>query len=242
MKTINTLEELKKVAFAITKPTLVRWDQHNAEETLKPMVSQTLASLENCYDSNNSVITFVSESVQYVIPYTRVVAQILRNAGFINKSIYVPFSNWDYPVYEKERWVALWQSAKEQWELDFLDDCKKHSDKEGFGSITEDLLKKCFKIPKSGVYVKHLYWEQTYYPYVHTFDCMAIERLGRYCTNNGTCVFVYRNGNTYVTRDWDVVNALRKAGYKEGDLFVPFSNGEVIQDTATRMVWQNLTA
>lgn len=240
MKTIKTMEELKAQAIAIKASMEVRWDLHNMSETLNPM--EMISKFENCYEMNNSVITFVSEGLQYVIPYTRVVMRILNENNFRNKCMYVPFSNGDYPVAYKSRWDVLWRESKELWEQDFHDDCKKFSDEQGFGSITDDLLKKCFLIPKSGVFVKHPYWEQTYYPQVHSFDCTAVNRVGHYTTNNGTCVFIYRDGNTYVTRNWDVVEALRETGYKEGCLYVPFSNGEVIQDPTLKLKWEKLIA
>ena len=33
-------------------------------------------------------------------------------------------------------------------------------------------------------------------------DCIAVERLGHYTTNNGRVVFVYRNGKTYVAKGY----------------------------------------
>lgn len=242
MKNVTTLAELKGKAIAIKHPVKVCWPQHGGKEEL--LVPKLDMSLEKGYESNNGTIAFVSDQMLYVIPYMRKVMQILDESGFTRKSMYVPFSNWDYPVAEKFAWEALKRTAEEQHQLDFIADCNKFADEHGFKTIEETLFEKCFEMPAKGVEVEHLNFRDTYYPAITgTFlDCVASDRIGRYCTNNGTCVFIYRDGKTYVTRSREVMDALYDAGYVEGGLFVPFSNGERIKDAVYAQQWQRVIA
>lgn len=53
------------------------------------------------------------------------------------------------------------------------------------------------------------------------------EQKGTFAMNNGVLIFVDRGGHPYVTVATDArLEALKKAGFENGDLFVPFSNGE----------------
>jgi hypothetical protein len=72
-------------------------------------------------------------------------------------------------------------------------------------------------------------------------DSTTFDKLGRFCTNNGKVVFVYRDGHTYVFRGYRIVDELRNAGYKEAGLFVPFSNGEQITDPYLADQWEKVS-
>jgi hypothetical protein len=56
--------------------------------------------------------------------------------------------------------------------------------------------------------------------------------------NNGIVVFVYRDGHTYVTKGYKVIQHLCDAGYREKCMFVPFSNGEEIMHDGFRAKWE----
>ena len=73
-------------------------------------------------------------------------------------------------------------------------------------------------------------------------DEMHISRnvLGYYSMNNGRTVFIYRDGHTYVTKGYWVIDKLKKAGYQRGSLFVPFSNGEQIVDPLLAAKWESI--
>lgn len=58
--------------------------------------------------------------------------------------------------------------------------------------------------------------------------------------NNGKVIFVYIDGKTYVTKGYKIIDELREAGYKEGELFVPFSNGEAIVDPFLKKKWDDI--
>ena len=97
----------------------------------------------------------------------------------------------------------------------------------------------CFEIPGGGLITHHLYGDSIVYPVLSSmcFDSTACSWMGTYATNNGTCQFVYCDGKTYVTRNWDVVEALQASGFKRKDRFVPLSNGEVPTDPRYKNIW-----
>lgn len=219
---------------------IVVWPQFGKEETLNVM--ELVPKFNGHYAANNSTVSFITGDNFYVTPYTRKAMKVLRESGFCEASFYVPFSNWDYPKFEKTRWESLREMAQKSYEEDFKADCYRYCDEHGIGAISEETLKRCFKMPSTGVHVKHLYFENWYYPIINSccLDSWGVDKIGRYCTNNGKVVFVYRDGATYVAKGYKILDELRSAGYKEDGLFVPFSNGEVIQDPALRSIWEEL--
>ena len=111
------------------------------------------------------------------------------------------------------------------------------------GELSAETMERCFKIPRSGVPVKHLYYEDTVYPACNEtmLDCTVADKLGSYCTNNGRVVFVYCDGHTYVAKGYWIVSELEHVGYSKSGLFVPFSNGEQITDFGLASQWEALT-
>lgn len=166
----------------------------------------------------------------------------LRSAGFCEKYFYVPFSNGDYPKAEQFKWNAIREKARQSYKEDFVSDCEAYCDERHIGTISEETLDNCFEMPENGVRVKHLYFEDTYYPIMNQscLDCRC-DNLGHFCSNNGRVVFVYRNGKTYVAKGYKILDELRVAGYTKSGLFVPFSNGEQIQDCVLKARWESIT-
>lgn len=238
MKDLNTLK--KEGAVRVYPGMIAVWPQFKQEEPLN--VQELAPKFNGRYATNNSTVCFVHDGEIFATPYTREVIATLRCSGFISDYFYVPFSNGDYPKQENYKWNLLKQQAEVAHEQEFIDDCFEYCDKHGFGAISDETLANCFEMPATGVSVKHLYFEDTYYPAIsRCLDCVAVDRIGRFCTNNGRVVFVYRNGKTYVTKGYKILSELRSAGYKEAGLFVPFSNGEVIQDVSLKARWDAIT-
>ena len=137
--------------------------------------------------------------------------------------------------------------VKKQRNEEFTKACLEFSSKNEYGSINEELLQEeCFEMPLEGVHVKHPCWENRYVPAIpnQKLDSRAVQIIGHYATSNAVCAFVYRDGKTYVTKTWEVILALRNAGYKEatnGTIKVPFANGEVIQDHRYAKQWNRIT-
>lgn len=110
MKTIKTLAKLKETAIAITHPIKVRWPQFSKDETLTVDTSELI---ENTYNTNNGIIAFFTDGKLHVIPYAEQFMEVLVENGFTRRGMYVPFSNWDYPVAFESKWNDLKRIAKE---------------------------------------------------------------------------------------------------------------------------------
>lgn len=238
---IIAMDSLKEGAVRVYSGMIAVFPQFAQEEALN--ISELAPKFNGCYATNNSTVCFVSDNEVFVTPYTRITMRSLRSAGFCEKYFYVPFSNGDYPKAEQFKWNSLREKARQSYVEDFVEDCVSYCDEHHIGTISEETLGNCFEMPATGVKVKHLYFEDCYYPIINStcFDCTAVDRIGHFCTNNGKVVFVYRNGKTYVAKGYKILNELRAAGYTESGFFVPFSNGEEIQDYALRVRWESIT-
>ena len=239
-KTIS-MDSLKEGAVRIYNGMIAIYPQFAQEEALD--VSELVPKFNGCYATNNSTVCFVSDNEVFVTPYTRVTMNSLHAANFCEKYFYVPFSNGDYPKYERTQWNTLLEEARRSHAKDFADDCATYCDEHHIGTIKEETLKNCFIMPSTGVRVKHFYFESCYYPAINSevLDSTAADSIGHFCTNNGKVVFVYRDGKTYVAKGYKILEELRAAGYTEKGLFVPFSNGEQIQDYVMRERWESIT-
>ena len=110
MKKIETLTQLKNAAIVLTHPIKVRWPQFNKEEIL---TIDTTDLVNNTYNTNNGTLAFFTDGALYVIPWCKMFAEILVENGFTRRGMYVPFSNWDYPVAWESKWNDLKRTAKE---------------------------------------------------------------------------------------------------------------------------------
>ena len=196
----------------------------------------------NSYAINNSTICYVVDGEIYVTPFTRSILSTLARAGFRQEYFYVPFSNGDYPRDERNRWYQLQEKARESSRKDIENDCIVYAEKNHIGTISDEILKNCcFRMPQTGVRVKRWHFEACYHPIIHSVCDRINERVGCFCYNNGNVVFVYRDGTTYVAKGYGIIDVLSKAGYRKYPLFVPFSNGEQIQDPALKRYWESIT-
>ena len=237
---IIAMDSLKEGAVRVYSGMIAVFPQFAQEEALN--ISELAPKFNGCYATNNSTVCFVSDNEVFVTPYTRVTMRSLHNAGFCEKYFYVPFSNGDYPKSEQFKWNSLCERARQSYAEDFVEDCVSYCDEHHIGIISEETLGNCFEMPATGVKVKHLYFEDCYYPIISScLDCTAADQIGTFCTNNGRVVFVYRDGKTYVTKGYKILSELRAAGYKENGLFVPFSNGEEIVDPVLKAAWDKIT-
>ena len=238
---IIAMDSLKEGAVRVYNGMIAVFPQFSQEEALN--ISELAPKFNGCYATNNSTVCFVSDNEVFVTPYTRITIRSLHSAGFREEYFYVPFSNWDYPKFEQSKWNSLCEKARQSYAEDFVEDCVSYCDEHHIGTISDETLRNCFEMPSTGVKVKHLYFEDCYYPIINStcFDCTAADRIGHFCTNNGRVVFVYRNGKTYVAKGYGILNELRAAGYTESGLFVPFSNGEQIQDSVLKARWESIT-
>ena len=104
MKNVNNMKKLKEFAFGITEPIEVTYPQFGKTDVIEPVNDR---KLDGKYYVNNGIMSFVSEGVMYVVPYTEKALQILLKQGFICDGVKVPFSNWEYPTHQNERWESI---------------------------------------------------------------------------------------------------------------------------------------
>ena len=239
--TITTnLDILKMDAIRVYTGMSAVFPQLSKEETL---YMDWAPKFNGRYAVNNSTVAFVDESGNlYVTPYTYDVIDTLCCAGYSKDNFYVPFSNWDYPKDEAAKWRMLRKKAEQAYKEEYIKDCMKYCENHGIGAISDETLAGCFKMPISGVKVKHPHFETCFYPVITNccLDSVAEDKLGKFSTNNGRVVFVYMNGQTYVTKGYKILSELRSAGYTETELFVPFSNGEQILDPVLAARWESI--
>ncbi len=237
------MKDLKERSIRIPGTITVCWPQHGGDKEETIDMTDVGSKFNGAYCMNNSTICFVIDHEVFVTPYTREAMVTIENAGLARKYFYVPFSNWDYPKYEKAKWHNLRNLAAKSYDRDYEMDSARWCDKHDIGELSEETMERCFRMPRNGVPVKHLYFENIYYPACNEgcVDCTVIDRLGNYCANNGRVVFVYRDGHTYVTKGYWILDELRQAGYKESGLFVPFSNGEQITDPYLAEKWEQIS-
>lgn len=104
------MENLKEKSVKIDGGTVVCWPQFGGKEEAIDM-TDIEKDFDGAYCVNNSTICFVNNGV-FVTPYTDEAISTMEKAGLTEKSFYVPFSNWDYPKFEKGRWNHLRELAK----------------------------------------------------------------------------------------------------------------------------------
>lgn len=240
---IIAMDSLKEGAVRVYNGMITVYPQFSQEEALNISELIPTPKFNGCYATNNSTVCFVDNNEVFVTPYTRITIRSLHSAGFSKESFYVPFSNWDYPKLEQFKWNSLCEKARQSYAEDFVEDCISYCDEHHIGTISDETLRNCFEMPSTGVKVKRYKFENCYYPIINSpcFDNTVINNIGHFCTNNGKVVFVYRNGKTYVAKGSGILNELCAAGYIQSGLFVPFSNGEQIQDPALKARWESIT-
>ena len=212
--------------------------RHGGRESVIDM-TDVVRMFDGSYAINNSTVCFVFNGEAYATPYTRAGVAALVEAGLSEERFYVPFSNGSYPKQDRVKWERLRKEARNSYYGDCEADSLQWCDEHGVGSLSDADLKRCFKIPRGGVAVRSRGHEGMICPIA---DEMHISRnvLGYYSMNNGRTVFIYRDGHTYVTKGYWVIDKLKKAGYQRGSLFVPFSNGEQIVDPLLAAKWESI--
>lgn len=97
--TIFTMDSLKEGSIRVYSGMITVFPQFGKEEQIN--INELEQEYNNCYAINNSVICFVCNNEIFVTPYTGMAVQFLDFTGFHKESFYVPFSNGNYPKYEK---------------------------------------------------------------------------------------------------------------------------------------------
>lgn len=239
---IFTMEELISHSVLVNYGMIAEYPFSGSQREL--IVSNFIHEYPHCYSLSNNTIAFVSGDKFYVTPYTSKIVKSLDEKGFDKAEFEVPFSDGSWPKHAKAEWESLHKIAFEYMKTVFCNDCLKFSDAHHIGAINQETLNDCVKIPEKGVFVKQCNGESRYFPIVTgcKFNTNVIENIGTYNVQYDTfVVFVYRDGCTYVSKDYRVVYELVGARFKRNyNLFVPFAEDETIMDYELREKWESL--
>jgi len=248
-KGISSLpEEAYRLVFEIPEDgieTVWFGDRHSVTT---PVGDFDLESTIGTYDQNNGRVVFVDDKGKtYVTPFCSELRAVLQQAGYREGSMFVPFSNGEVPVNEMLllKWKQLCTIANQAYE-------KREQERKvtrlmnlakgkGLSELPQEVYELSMKIPKEGFETIFFGSERDMTRPVRDFELE--HTVGTLCQNNGRLVFVDDKGETYVTPHClEVTQMLRDAGYKEGSLFVPLSNGESIVDPQIAHYWERLCA
>ncbi|MBQ3470684.1 hypothetical protein IJH23_03215 [Candidatus Saccharibacteria bacterium] len=191
---------------------------------------------------NHRTICYLYNGDVYVTPWTRIAIATLKDSGYRKENFFVPFDSGELPQYDVENWQNLCQFAEETYRYDFINDCERWSNEHGIKRLSHSILRKCFEIPEDGMMVRHATFDERISPVLHQAkpDPMMSNYLGRFSCYRGLVVFVYRDGKTYVAKGYGLIRRLKRAGYKDTGIFVPFSDGSLPVNAKLREKWLSL--
>ena len=232
---------LKANSVNVTKKTTLVWPQREEEDEVIDM-TDIGSKFNGSYAINNSTICYVVNNEVFVTPYTREAMAEIKALGLTERHFYVPFSNWDYPKYQEERWSSLRKEARESQYRNYENDCRNWCAQHGVNELSKETMDRCFRIPRGGMKVLMIHYETVNYPICNemNMDSATIDKLGSYNTNNGKVVFVYCDGHTYVAKGYSILEELKNAGYRKSNLYVPLSNGEKIVNPSLAFEWKDI--
>ena len=235
----STLRELKKNSLKLYNGMIVVYPQFHQEDIFSLEGKPKFDS--RYYAVYNSTIIYVENGDYYVCPWSKSTMKTLLKTGFEERSLYVPFSNWDYPKKEEELWQHLREMAQHEAEYHFLQDCIAYSNEHRIDTLPDEIMDNCMVIPSSGIEVKKGKFNDRIYPLLTCFDCAINRKIATYNYNEGVVVFIYYDGQTYITKGYGIIPILKKRGYRENEaLFVPLSNKEEIIDPNIKQKWLNI--
>lgn len=236
----DALDALKRQAFRTydEMPIVYPWNKKEKLFLIKELVPR----FNDCFSMINETVCFIIDNNVYVAPYSNEIFYLLGLARMKEAVFNVPFCYGEYPKYGKNVWDELCQKSSRTTEDAFEKGCIKYSDRKGLLELDDEVLKNCFKMPDTGVLVKHRMYKVTYYPYIiaSAFNRESLRYIGNYWNNGGKVAFIYRDGRTYVGKGYKLAEMLKEAKYREREIFVPFSNGEKILNPVQKDVWMSL--
>lgn len=232
-----TLQELVDNSILVRSGITVVWPMFECEEELYLDVLNNSGT----YNVNNGTLAFAIKDTLFVTSYVPGASEVLEKGSYSRSSFYVPFSNGEFPKECNQRWQEICDWGKEMWKEDFVRRCNDYCDKHGIEELDYSILFNSFIMPMEGVKVKHVCFEDTYYPMIRSIYLPDYSVLGTFHINNGIAVFVDRDGNTRVAKaKANLIEALKAAGYKDVDMFVPFSNGESLYEAGMEIHRQSV--
>mgnify|MGYP004552607841 FL=1 len=236
-----TIKELVKNSIKITEKMKI----FNVEkQTTETVPSELIHQRDEEFSIKGNEIAFTVDGNLYVTPYSRTAKKLLEKKGFREENFYVPFSDGTIPKKETLFWSHLCQKVAKQKKGNLLYECKETAERKELEKIPKKFLNESLIIPAEGIGVSKCGVYAKYYPLINTqkevLNTDESNCIGTYSRSNRVTIFVYVDGNTYVTKNQEIVNKLEKAGFKETKMFVPFAAGETILDSYFAERWQRL--
>ena len=216
------------------------------KETTYPINEWSLKVYLGSYFQNNGKLVFVDDKGDtFVTPFANEITATLRDAGYRERSMYVPFSNGDIP---SDRMLALrwkhlcylarraYKTREEERRYNKIISLAK---KKGVAELPHEVYMLSLEIPKNGFETIFYGTEKDITRPVYEWELDYA--LGTYCENNGKLVFVDKYGGTFVTPYVEEVkDTLVDRGFNPASLFVPLSNGEKIVNEDIAKKWEQL--
>lgn len=232
------LEELISFSFAITGHYIV---VHNTttdkNNTLKSIWSD--CRLDMKYSIDNSICSFITESVQYVVPVFSGIRSILENAGFTESNFSVLFTITDVPLIGGTKWCNMKKQVLKWNVREAREACRDYSKRHGILPLQDEIVLDSTEIPFSGLLLSKFGEHFYIYPNLKesTFSsgtpsevsCYVLEHLGTFNYSNGFCLINAEDGRSYVSVFSSFLyERLKRNGYRLINVHVPLSIGERI--------------
>ncbi len=252
IKSIAESKGIKKLPNEVLELSIVLPDEgletHHlyGDGVARPVHESELKDFIGTYYQNNGRLVFVDDLGRTLVtPYCHEVREQLNAIGYKQASMYVPLSNGEEikdPNY-RSIWEKLCLGARETT-LKRMAEAKKAriaeiAKRKNITPLPKELYRLVFEIYENGV---ETVWFGEKHDITYPVDEFNLEtHIGTYCQNNGRVVFVDGHGKTFVTPFCSEIRTfLQNAGYKEGSMFVPFSNGEVPANAVFALRWKQL--
>ena len=147
------------------------------------------------------------------------------------------------PLISLFQWRELHLMSEKEWQVQLREKCLDLAGRLELSSFEAD-LKYCIAIPPQGANVEKKNHNQEEYETIRpitVFFFFFRNLLGRYNIENGICIFVYRDGTTYLTKSKVVQENLKNGGYiRDFEMDVPFSDGGEFMNPSMKYRWENL--
>lgn len=191
------------------------------------------------YGYNNGTIAFVDQDGRMQIGHgTSENMTALEKAGYRRNGIWVPFSNGEVPADPalRQKYIELREKGRE---INKRETTERHlkvyqeiAEQKGIRDVEGGLW-----MEADGIEYRH-HGAETERIDVNTdgnnMSIRRVDQVGTYDSNNGRLAFVDGQGRMMVGASTkENFEAIRKAGYERGGIWVPFSNGEQPTDKDT---------
>ena len=179
------------------------------------------------YTTNNGRVAFQTPDALYVGRSSGKNILALQQAGYTQKSLFVPFSNSEIPLdaHTRDELLLVRHGYDSEDVATILHARECSADTAAARKITP------MTEPETAMFVRlDKGMAISTFGKIHTFEFYdADQHVGHFASNNGTVAFVNERGQVLVGHSDDAHHeVLHRHGYEPGSMFVPLSNGESV--------------